>query len=163
MTGSTRIRKAKFSGLKSITVNSTEIDLVSKTKNLGVIFDEALSMEEQIKSVIKSCTFFLYEIRCIKKYTDRNTVKMLVYNLVNTRIDFCNSVYAGLPDYLLRKLQVTLNKGARLIYGVSYLDRITPYLIKLHWLPVKARVKFKICCLAYTALRYVQPAYLRNL
>ena len=88
---------------------------------------------------------------------------MLVINQVISRLDYCNSIYVNLPKYLQTKLQIILNKAARLISGSSMEERITPYLIKLHWLPVKARIEFKICCLTHIALHTDKPAYLHHL
>ena len=51
-------------------------------------------------------------------------------------------------------------RAARLIVGNSLRD--TPVLIDLHWLPIKARIVFKICVLTYIALNTCKPAYLRN-
>ena len=41
-------------------------------------------------------------------------------------------------------------------------ERITSYLIALHWLPIKARVIYKICCLVKTTLLTGRPTYLRS-
>ena len=41
-------------------------------------------------------------------------------------------------------------------------ERITPVLIELHWLPVKARITFKICVLTYLALNEGVPKYLKE-
>ena len=41
-------------------------------------------------------------------------------------------------------------------------ERITPVLITLHWLPVKARIIFKICVLTYSALKEGVPKYLKE-
>ena len=41
--------------------------------------------------------------------------------------------------------------------------RITPICIKLHFLPVKARIEFKICLLVFKALKYGQPSYVLDL
>ena len=54
------------------------------------------------------------------------------------------------------------NRAARLIAGTPPRERITQVLIELHWLPIKARIVFKIYVLTYTALNTGKPAYLRN-
>ena len=38
-----------------------------------------------------------------------------------------------------------MNKSARLIFSVAPRVPTTRFLIKLHWLPIKARIEFKIC------------------
>ena len=55
-----------------------------------------------------------------------------------------------------------MNRGARMIRGVSPRDRITPVLIGLHWLPIKAMIIFKLCWLTYQALQNEKPSYLRD-
>ena len=66
---------------------------------------------------------------------DRKYLQALVHLLVISEINYCNSLYVSLPNYLLRKLQSVVNRSARLIYSLP----TTSYLIELHWLPVKAR------------------------
>jgi hypothetical protein len=42
-------------------------------------------------------------------------------------------------------------------------DHITPALRKLHWLPIKQRILFKIATLTFKTLHHHQPVYLYNL
>ena len=55
-----------------------------------------------------------------------------------------------------------MNKSARLIHGARYSDRVTPLWMKLHWLPIKARIKFKICCQVKKVLLTSKPNYLKT-
>ena len=41
-------------------------------------------------------------------------------------------------------------------------EHITPVLQTLHWLPVKARIEFKICRLVYKCLNSLAPDYLAD-
>ena len=88
---------------------------------------------------------------------------MLVINQVLSRLDYCNSLYVNLPKKHLKRLQIIQNKAARLATGSSYEERVTPQLIKLHWLPIKARIAYKVCCLVYVALHMNKPTYLFRL
>ena len=56
-----------------------------------------------------------------------------------------------------------LNRAARLIKGIPPRDGVTPVLIELHWLPIKARIVFKLCVLTHQALITSHPPYLREL
>ena len=89
----------------------------------------------------------------VKKYLSENQMLMLIHNPVISKLDYCNSLYYGVPNYLLRKLQLVMNRAASLIKGLSRRDRITPALIELHWLPIKARIVYKICMIVYQALK----------
>ena len=56
-----------------------------------------------------------------------------------------------------------MNRAARLIKGIPPRDRITPVLIELHWLPIKARIIYKICTLVFQVIKFGKPAYLSSL
>ena len=56
-----------------------------------------------------------------------------------------------------------MNRSARLIYSLPPRVPTTKYLIELHWLPIKARIEFKICLMAFKALRLGEPKYLSDL
>ena len=58
---------------------------------------------------------------------------------------------------------MVFTKAARVIFNVHRMARITPYLIKLHWLPIKARIEYKICTMTYKVLKSNSPLYLREL
>jgi len=47
-------------------------------------------------------------------------MKILLHAFVKSRIDYCNSLLANQPDYLLDRLQTVLNAVARLYAGVGY-------------------------------------------
>ena len=55
------------------------------------------------------------------------------------------------------------NSAARLITGQKRCDHITGTLIELHWLPIRARIVYKILLLTHKALNGKAPNYLREL
>lgn len=57
---------------------------------------------------------------------------------------------------------MVFNKAARIITSGACRERITPTLIDLHWMPIKAKIVFKICTMVYTALRTEKPDFLRQ-
>lgn len=146
-----------------IKVNNQYIKVSKNVKDLGVILDCELSMKDQINETVRMASYHLKNIAFVKKYLDEKSVQMLVQNHVISKLDYCNSLYYGLPNYLLRKLQLVMNRAARLIKGLTRRERITPALINLHWLPVKARVVYKQCVIVYQALHSGKPVYIRNI
>ena len=91
-----------------------------------------------------------------------SALRTAISNYVLSRLDYCNSIYYGLPNNLLRKLQTTQNRAARLIKGLRLRERITPALIDLHWLPIKARTEYKMLLLVYKTLTFNEPTYLKS-
>ena len=65
-----------------------------------------------------------------------DSTKTLVHALVTSRLDHCNSLLYGLPDYLIQRLQYVMNAAAKVITCKRTFDHITPLLIELHRLSV---------------------------
>jgi len=87
-------------------------------------------------------------------------MQTLVVSLVLTRLDYGNSVLAGLPVDLVRRLQSVLNAAARLTHHLRRSDHITDALVCIHWLRVPGRVQYKIAVLVYKVLHGLAPQYL---
>ena len=88
---------------------------------------------------------------------------MLVHAFITSRVDYCISHLYGLPNYQLHKLQRVLNASARLVCNVPRFCHISPLLRGLHWLPVKARIEFKILLITFKAIHGLAPKYLCDL
>ena len=58
-------------------------------------------------------------------------------SLVQSKLDYCNSLYLNLPAYHITKLQVIQNNMARAVTSKRKFDRITPTLRSLHWLKIE--------------------------
>ena len=88
----------------------------------------------------------------------------LLFSFVPTRLDYCNSLLAGLPDNKLNKLQRIQNHAARIVLCKPRHVSATSLLRTLHWLPVKARIQYKIACLCFQCLAHnTMPPYLSDL
>ena len=79
-----------------------------------------------------------------------------------TRLDYCNSVLVGLPQFALEPLQQVQSCAARLIFNFSHHDHISACLIQLHWLPVQARVQYKLCTLMHSVHNSQRPTYISD-
>ena len=84
-------------------------------------------------------------------------------NLVITRLAYCNALLYGITGELLKRLQLIQNSAARLVTGTAKYAHITQDLIKLHWLPVKQRIVYKIIVVVYKALHGMAPAYISEM
>jgi Reverse transcriptase (RNA-dependent DNA polymerase) len=132
-------------------------------RDLGVLLDNKLSMSNHISAVTKSCFFHLRRIRQIKRCLNESCLQTLVQALVISRLDYCNSVLVNLPDSTLHPYTTILHSAARLVKGLKPRDHITPALRQLHWLPVKARITYKICLLMYNINSGSCPHYMSSL
>ena len=83
--------------------------------------------------------------------------------MVTSRLDYCNSLLYGTAEKDINRLQRVQNCLARVITRSPPRTSSGPLLRKLHWLPIKFRIQFKINMLTFKTLSTTQPAYLHNL
>ena len=135
----------------------------SCVKDLGVFLDPTLSMHNHISAVCSAANYEIRKIASVRNYLTLPAVSQLASTLVLSRIDYCNSLFVGLPDTELSRLQIVQNNAARMIFRRSKRHNVSPLLQQLHWLPVKYRVKYKIATLAFQKFQNTLPACLSDL
>ena len=101
-------------------------------KNLGVTFDCHVTMKTHVSNLVRSANFELRRISSIRHLQSTDPTKTLVSAFVRSRLDYCNSLLFGCPQYLLNKLQKVQNNAARLVLRFSKTDHISPHLDSLH-------------------------------
>ena len=146
-----------------ITIGDSSIDIASVARNLGVTMDKTIAMNDHVKNVAQAASFAVYRIGRLSRYLDRQSTERLVHAFVSSRLDCCNSLLFGLPDYEISKLQRVQNSAARLVSRCKKRDHIKPILRELHWLPVQQRVEYKIALLTFKALNGMAPSYISEL
>ena len=122
-----------------------------------------LTMTAHVVNQIRTANFELRRIDSIRHYLSVEATKTLVSAFVLSRLDYCNSLLFGCPQYLLNRLRKVQNNAARLILKALKTDHITPHLRTLHWLPIDARIKYKLCSLCFGTITSTGPVYLSDL
>ena len=147
----------------SVQLENSSIQTSSTVRNLGFTLDQTLSFQSQIASVCRACYLELRRIGSVRHLLTEEATKTLISAFVLSRIDYCNSLLAGCPKYLLFKLQKVQNNAARLVLRCSKSSHATPMLQSLHWLPIENRIVYKLSLLCYKSLNGLAPSYLANL
>ena len=147
----------------SITVNNSSIQFSDSLSSLGLTIDNTLSMHAYVLTICKLAYFELRRISSIRHLLSSSATKTLVCSFVLSRLDYCNSVLAGSPHYLIDKLQRVQNNAARLVLRKRKSDHATPLLSSLHWLPISSRIQYKVCSLTFSSLFDSGPIYLSDL
>jgi len=132
-------------------------------KLLGVHIDSVLSLNTQVSRTVSSCFYQLRRLKAVRRSLPIEAAKTVVSSFVTSRVDYCNGLMAGITQQQVNRMQGVLNAAARLLYGVTKRDPITPLIRgRLHWLRFTQRVTYKLCLLVYKALHGGAPSYLSD-
>lgn len=135
----------------------------AEIKNLGVWFDSSLSFICHTKKVAASCYGIIRGLRPILKFFDAPTRQLVVQASVLSRLDYANSLLAGINQSEFRRLQRVQNAAARLVTGLPRRCSVSNTLRSLHWLPVQQRIRFKVLCFAFKILKGTSPQIMEKL
>ena len=151
--------------MKGTFIGNDCIRFVTSAKNLGVILDDELSFEAQITSVVKACFSTIRKLSKIKSFLSYEHLRTLISACIFSKLDYCNSLYYGINQRLIKKLQVVQNSAVQLIKNKGNQQHLSTesYLSKFHWLPVKERIIFKLMLLVHKCLHGNAPVSLSNL
>jgi hypothetical protein len=146
----------------SMQIGNNEISFSSSVRSLGVMIDSTLSFEQHISGICKVAYLEMRRISSIRHYLSAAATKTLICAFVLSRLDYCNSLLAGIQQYQLDRLQKVQNNAARLISQTRRNEHVSPLLHSLHWLKITERINYKLASLTFTAVRDSLPQYLAD-
>ena len=69
----------------------------------------------------------------------------------------------GTDDVVTKPMQKVQNFAARLVFGASRDQHVYPMIQSLHWLKIRERIEYKVCCICYKIITDTAPEYLKDL
>jgi len=151
-----------YNNIQTVNVAGADIPISDTLKSLGVIFDSQLTFNQHIASTCKSSYFHIRAMRHVQSCLPPQLLQTVACSIVTAKLDYCNSLLYGTSNANIAKLQHVQNSLARLVTRTRKYDHISPVLAKLHWLPVSARITYKIATLTRKVLTSNQPVYLSS-
>ena len=121
-------------------------------RNIGVMFDNELSLKSQVSKLCQVVFFYIRRIRSIRDYLAQHATELLIHSLVISRLDYGNGLLYGVSNQLLDKLQRVQNVAARVVVKASCYVHITPILKTLQWLQIRYRTEYKLLLLTFKVL-----------
>ena len=120
----TKYRLDELDELK-VRVGENEIYPSDKVRNLGVIFDKTLSMDDQVKSVCKTGYYHIKNLWRIRKFLDADQSNIAAHAFITSKLDYGNALLGGAPKYQVNKLQLVQNAAARVVTKTGKYDHIS--------------------------------------
>ena len=152
---------------KCVTNNITVCnDIVEKSeiiRLLGIWIDSNLNFKANVIEKSQTAMLNIFKIKHIRRYLTQEACEVLVHGLVMSHLDYCNSLYYGLPDCDLNRLQRVQSIACKMVLNRSKYDSCTECFTQLHWLPVRFRVQHKLLTMVHNCLNQRAPEYLSNL
>ena len=145
----------------SLKIGSHSIPISRTIRNLGIIFDQTMTLSQHVDSLRRSVTYHIRNLWRIRRFIDTESCHAAARALITSRLDYCNAIFTLLSSSDVKRLQRLQNSAARLVFAVGRKVDASSLLEKLHWLPVKKRIIFfKVLLYVYKALNNSAPSYL---
>ena len=87
----------------NINIDSNIIMASDSAKNLGVTFQSDMSMNEHISAIVKSCFLQLRNFYRICPFISKTAAITLANAFVHSYLDYCVSLFYGLPQFIANK------------------------------------------------------------
>ena len=151
--------------ISGVILENSCIRFVDSAKNLGVIIDNVLNFEEQVDKLVKSCFITIRKLSKVKIHLTQQQLQTLVSSLIFSKLDYCNSLYYGLPVKTINKLQRVQNCAARLVWKgkIPFNSSLDSIYNNLHWLRMRFRIIYKILLIVYKCLHEKVPSDVSNM
>jgi hypothetical protein len=89
----------------TVRVSGVAIQPVETIRNLGVMLDRRLSMDQHIKNVCKACHLHIRVMRYARGSLPDDVAKTVVCSSVSSQLDNCYALYTGMSSANYLKLQ----------------------------------------------------------
>jgi hypothetical protein len=155
-------RQQKKLGQKTISVDGTNVKSCQSVRYLGIEIDNTLSMEKQVQKTNKAAYCNLRLLYRIARYMDRKTRVTAANALVASNLEFCISLYCGLPKKLLKRMERVLRSMRKFILGTNdQVAVVTENNEKL--LHVEQMIQLRVMCIVHAVVNRKAPNFLCEL
>lgn len=146
-----------------IKLGEDRLEIVEKTKNLGIIIDKDLRFSDHVSFMLKKAYGNLKMLYSHRHVFSVKLKTLLCNSLVLSQFNYCDYVYGPcLTVKDCNRIQKAQNSCLRLIHGIRKYDRISYTLSTSRWLNMENRRKLHANVLYYKILINKTPSYLYN-
>ena len=147
----------------SLSFGLNVISFSTTAKNLGFHLTDDMRIDAHVQDICHKVYIDIRRISCIRHLLSIDATKTMLSAFVLPKLDDCNSLFHGSPMYMLERLQNVQNSAARLIFQCHKQNHILPLLMSLHWLPINARIEYKLSVICHSFFLGLSHIYLSDL
>lgn len=144
----------------NLKIGGNEIEKVNVIKYLGVMINDKLKMDDQIKKCVVKAS---YKVNMLKRLSNKltyETRKMIYNTIVQPNFEYCSTLYLNATKEQIKSMQKIQNRGMRTILKCDYLTPKKFMLETLGWLSIAQKIKFNSLIMIYKMKNGLVPEYL---
>ena len=146
-----------------LNIRDNELDVVQKTKYLGVQIDFSLDWKEQIKAVSAKVSRAIGFLKHAKKFLPGVTLENLYTGIVEPHFRYCCSVWGCCGSSEIKQLQKLQNRAARIVTNSSFDSPSRPLIERLGWKTIEQLISNESKTMVFKSLNDLAPQYLSSL
>ena len=89
----------------TLNINGIPNEFSKSLRNLGIIFDNSFSLHQNIMNTCRAAYIEWKRISSISHFPSVDATKTLMCSLVLSKLDYCNSLLFGSPQYFIQLFQ----------------------------------------------------------
>ena len=89
-------------------------------------------MDKHVTKLCSKAFYQLYKLKRIQTFLSIDAIQTVVHAFITCNLDFCNSLFYGMPQHLIDRLQRIQNVTARVVSLIPKFDHISRALFDLH-------------------------------
>ena len=144
-------------------IRDNDLEIIQKTKCLGVQIDNSLHWKEHIKTVSTKVSRAIGFLKHAKTLLGQETLKTLYTGIVEPHFRYCCSFWSCAASTELNQLQKLQNRAARIITNSSFDTPSRPLIDKLGWKTIEQLVTSESNLMVFKSLHELAPQYLCDL
>ena len=153
----------KFQHDKILIANEVGTNILTKVRNLGLIYDANMTFRDHFETLSRTCSQLLYHIRCIRPYLEPKIALLLVETFVISRIRTFAPIIGTANSKNLQFLQKTINNALRVVYNLRKFDHISSFRSRVQWGDINKLSQDAFTDMVNNVLQGRSSAYLNSL
>ncbi len=124
----------------NLSIEGLQLKQVNQIKLLGITLDSSLSWTAHIDKVVAKMGKGISMARKCMSYVPAPILKQVAQSLALSHLEYCSVIWSSAAKKELHKLQLALNRAARLVLRCSYGTNVITMHKQLPWLTVESRL-----------------------